>query len=1485
MADNKFLLYELIKNNDKFNPNTEDFQDKQLITRAAFEDMLDTDNYSWSGEKYQQNQFVYEYELDNISEKTKTSIYGLFSDSTSITTTYNKSTQTFDFVLNKDNDYILKEGTDFYINKYDVNCEVIPGDSSTNYSAIIRVSGETAGDSPYEVFVHGQGNKYSGTRKLEVIINKKSISDAEYSYDEPITYNGDPQLPTFTFNFGLDGNGNTWEITSADERMFESTPVAQTDADDYEFTFKVSFQSKNYTGEIPVRWTIEQQSTEISIDNNTIEVDGSGHGLNVTNNSSVDGTIYYVITTSSNWPGNYDSDEQIEANSTITIGNVSTIGTHYIWAYFDPDDDNYSDSGTVMGRLTITEPETIDISGYEVYLSMYEFTYNGSEQTPAVLSVKYGNNELDSTDYDVEDPDNAVDAGTKTIKITGKGNYVGEITVNYKILPKSIADSSIDIRYLISSDGQGNHQFVDEISIEYDGNSHNIWAQFTASYPYIVSLFDNTRNVALTNGQDYSLSTDNVNVTDAGIYYGTISGINNYTDTAEVEFTITKATPILMLETEGGQEDGTTQYYVKAKVTTPTQIHGNIEYNCDTTDYGSNQLQYRDWYDLDTNEEDYKDIHYEQSEGTYYIYAIFVPDDEYEKNYNQSTEERAVLTITEPDKIDLDNCEITIEETPSSGWVYTGNEIKPEITVTYNDTPLTENVDYTVSYSNNLNAGTATISINAIQNSNYTGYKYKTFRIEQATPDITFIVPDYDITYDGEEHFFSVKLVNHESNEGGITTGKLDMVISNKETDNPVYSEEFSINVGEETVCTGSSPSGNMLACTDADVYYAYAKFTPQGTNAVNYKTVEISSYPMTIVKAYIDNTYTVNLEWDIREYNGSEQTPEVTSVRYGNQTLTEGTDYDVVYPDDSTNAGTKTITIKGTGNYDGETTAEYEIEPAESALQISVIGDGKYDGTGSHLLQFFTKLSEYPNNLPGIIHYGEGNYNNDVSINANGAPATASACYILNVSDSPKTINIKFEPTNKNYTTIETTHELTLAPRELDGTKFDYNLTGNQSTFTYDGTQKMPGVTVGIKNSTGTTTVTADNYTIQYGENINAGTDVGTVTIIGKNNLSGSYTLNFTINKANLNCYFKNNSNQIIYNGEEHTFDFQAYTFNDINPTYVGTGTLTYTITHNNSQSQFTEYDVEHNSDLTNWSATNTGTYSINATFTPNNTNYNTRSNITAEFTITPRFENLYISCVENNIERENTGNATMYLDDTLQLYVYAKYISNTYPTGNIVDVSGEQNLTVNVSDDNIISLDNLIVSADDIGTAVISAEYAIYGETHSHTFTINVQELVDLIVSMDSNLTEIPQNDPELHFVYKGGYTGSGNVSSDCFELTDGNNEANIYVYELLEVSDGVSVSRIVGKNITAGTLCDDYDTIQIQGKYNGQSVMGGCWINANRTDQCWIISAESGGGFISEQNNTSPVGSGQFIVEYDTGSKILSSSSVDFTISNGR
>ena len=85
------------------------------------------------------------------------------------------------------------------------------------------------------------------------------------------------------------------------------------------------------------------------------------------------------------------------------------------------------------------------------------------------------------------------------------------------------------------------------------------------------------------------------------------------------------------------------------------------------------------------------------------------------------------------DRISADN--VTLE---NSIFTYDGNEKKPAVTVTnWQGTTLTENVDYTVAYSNNIKAGTATVTVTG--KGDYKGTANKDFAINYLTdaPDAT----------------------------------------------------------------------------------------------------------------------------------------------------------------------------------------------------------------------------------------------------------------------------------------------------------------------------------------------------------------------------------------------------------------------------------------------------------------------------------------------------------------------------------------------------------------------------------------------------------------------------------------------------------------------------------------------------------------------------------------------------------------------------
>ena len=63
----------------------------------------------------------------------------------------------------------------------------------------------------------------------------------------------------------------------------------------------------------------------------------------------------------------------------------------------------------------------------------------------------------------------------------------------------------------------------------------------------------------------------------------------------------------------------------------------------------------------------------------------------------------------------------------SSGNVYTGKAIKPDVTVKLSGVTLTKGTDYKVKYSNNKNVGAATVTVTGI--GNYTGTAAATFKI------------------------------------------------------------------------------------------------------------------------------------------------------------------------------------------------------------------------------------------------------------------------------------------------------------------------------------------------------------------------------------------------------------------------------------------------------------------------------------------------------------------------------------------------------------------------------------------------------------------------------------------------------------------------------------------------------------------------------------------------------------------------------------
>lgn len=99
-------------------------------------------------------------------------------------------------------------------------------------------------------------------------------------------------------------------------------------------------------------------------------------------------------------------------------------------------------------------------------------------------------------------------------------------------------------------------------------------------------------------------------------------------------------------------------------------------------------------------------------------------------------------------KADISSAAITYDAGP---YGYTGKEWKPEVAVSFNDAALTADTDYTVSYENNINAGTAKIIITGIGD-HFTGSTEKTFTINSAEISGCTFAPIADVTYNTNAH-------------------------------------------------------------------------------------------------------------------------------------------------------------------------------------------------------------------------------------------------------------------------------------------------------------------------------------------------------------------------------------------------------------------------------------------------------------------------------------------------------------------------------------------------------------------------------------------------------------------------------------------------------------------------------------------------------------------------------------------------------------
>ena len=240
----------------------------------------------------------------------------------------------------------------------------------------------------------------------------------------------------------------------------------------------------------------------------------------------------------------------------------------------------------------------------------------------------------------------------------------------------------------------------------------------------------------------------------------------------------------------------------------------------------------------------------------------------------------------------------------ASSVSFTGSNITPSVTVKVAGRTLTNGTDYTVSYSNNKNVGTASVYVYG--KGNYSGSLSAKFDIVPAKQQIQKLETRYKGFY-------------IDWAQKGSATG---------------YDVEYSVNSNMSGAVskhlTASKPDTLTVSGLSGDkTYYVRVRSYTNVNGKVYYgawsdiKSIKTANNDIT--KATVSGIST-------KAFTGKAITQNVT-VKVRNTVLKNGTDYTVSYSNNK-KVGKATVKITGKGKYGGVITKTFKINPAKQEIQ-----------------------------------------------------------------------------------------------------------------------------------------------------------------------------------------------------------------------------------------------------------------------------------------------------------------------------------------------------------------------------------------------------------------------------------------------------------------------------------------------------------------------------------------------------------------------
>ena len=621
----------------------------------------------------------------------------------------------------------------------------------------------------------------------------------------------------------------------------------------------------------------------------------------------------------------------------------------------------------------------------------------------------------------------------------------------------------------------------------------------------------------------------------------------------------------------------------------------------------------------------------ETNAGTYTATATLTDPTNYEWSTGGTANKSIEWTIAPKP---LTSQDIVAAISPTT-YTYDGTAKTPTVTVVDGQTTLTENTDYEVAYTNNVNAGveTGTVTITATANGNYTGSVVEHFTINKTNMTVT--VTNCSSIYDGQAHGIGLSIVPNSGTTVYYST-TVPLTSSNYSSAGSTTAPTLT-NVGAETVYYYIVDSNGN--------YNDYSSNANSNNGTIIITPKQITPTITAQDKVYDGNTDAVGTVSVSGVISGDSVTPVVSAYSFENANT--GTDKIV------TATG---ISINNANYALSSTTATTTADITKAPLKA------KYQG---ETIEF----GETPELEQKIIVTGFVNGENEstaagyVAPTLTPTPGTAQGTYTLTPTGGSAD---NYEFTEYEAGTLTITAKSNVTVELLDN-----------GPFTYDGTAKTPGVRV----KDGETVLTeGTDYTVDYEDNTDAGTATVVVTLI--NNYSGEKTKTFTIDKAqgtgtvaindwtygdlaNSPTLTSSTNSSVTYRYTGTTNAEDPYS-SATAPTQAGSYTVTATVAENSNYLGFTATDTF---------TINRKTLTVSAT--ANNKVYDGTTDATGTITLTGAVNSETPTATATfafDTASAGTGKTVNVTAITLDSAYTANYALNTTTTTSTADITKDQ-------------------------------------------------------------------------------------------------------------------------------------------------------------------------------------------------------------------